>query len=130
MTQGMLKLLKTNKGLSSSEISKVLEDINIILPIDYLELMGLSNGFHGKIGNSYIDIWPLSKIKEINNEYCVEEFAPGLLLIGSDGGGMAYGYDLRDESMPIICTPFIGMLEVKIDCGKNIKEFWNYLLNA
>lgn len=130
MIQGMLKSLETNEGLSGGEIRKVLDDINIMLPFDYLELMGMSNGFNGEIGNSYIDIWPLSKIKEINNDYCVEEFALRLLLIGSDGGGMAYGYDLRDESMVIICTPFIGMLEMVIECGKNIEKFWDYLLNA
>ena len=90
----------------------------------------MSNGFHGEIGNSYIDIWPLNKLKEINNEYCVGEFAPGLLLIGSDGGGMAYGYDLRNENKTIICIPFISMLEIIIDCGKDLEEFWNYIFNA
>ena len=39
----------------------------------------------------------------------VSEFAPGLILFGSDGGGEAYAFDVR-EAVPIIVeVPFIGM---------------------
>jgi hypothetical protein len=40
----------------------------------------------------------------------VQEYAPGLLAIGSNGSGDAFALDLRQPSKsPVVSVPFIGM---------------------
>jgi hypothetical protein len=46
----------------------------------------------------------------MNGEYEVSRYAPGLFLIGSDGGGEAFAFDLRDaRSERVVSVPFVGM---------------------
>lgn len=61
----------------------------------------------GRIGSGgHLILWDVSELETINDEYCVEEFMTGIFLIGSDGGGDAYGVNTRGE---YITVPFIGM---------------------
>ena len=46
---------------------------------------------------------------EYNQYYQVEELAPGFFLIGSNGGGEAYAFDLSSGSSVLHRLPFIGM---------------------
>jgi hypothetical protein len=73
-------------------------------------------------------IWPVNEIKELNEGYGIDEFAPGLVLFGGDGGNTAYAFDIRSEEMPIV--------EVQLDtldishakhCGATFKEFLGVL---
>ena len=87
-----------------------------------------SNGGEGWVGeNSYLSLWKIDEIVSLNEAYEVSEFAPGLILFGSDGGLNAYAFDSRNESN-IVEVPFIGMdlMEVK-NCGRNFVEFLKYL---
>jgi len=68
-------------------INEVEEVFGIKFPCEYVDLMKITNGVEGKIGeNSYIAIWQIENIIQYNKGYAVEEFAPGLLIFGSDGG--------------------------------------------
>ncbi len=59
-----------------------------------------------------------------NEVYCVREFAPGLVLFGSNGGDTAYGFDTRREGLPIVDVPFIGMgFEEATLIGRSFVEF-------
>ena len=40
------------------------------------------------IGDTYVILWKAEELGELNASYQVDEDAPGLLLIGSDGGVM------------------------------------------
>ncbi len=45
-----------------------------------------SNGIEGPIGKaSYLSIWPINELIELNQEYAVDEFLPGIKYFGSDG---------------------------------------------
>lgn len=46
---------------------------------------------------------------EGNEEYAVRDFAPGLVIIGSDGGGTAYGYAYRNDRPKLVEVDFISM---------------------
>ncbi len=80
----------------------------------------------GMIGEkNYLLIWNKSEIEELNNDYETQEFLSNILLIGSDGGDMAYGIDDQGRYIEV---PFIGMddREVKI-IAKDFDEFIEYL---
>ena len=80
----------------------------------------------GMIGEkNYLLIWNKSEIEVLNNDYETQEFLSNILLIGSDGGDMAYGIDDQGRYIEV---PFIGMAdkEVKI-IAKDIDEIIKYL---
>jgi hypothetical protein len=123
------KELNKNQGASENALNQFMKSSGIKLPEQYLEFMRISNGIEGFIDqNSYLILWPIEQISELNEAYAVEEFAPGLLIFGSNGGDIAYAFDTRSEKMPIVETPFIGMNldNVKL-CGTTLKSFLDYL---
>ena len=66
-----------------------------------------SNGAEGSIGkNSYLAIWSIENIAQYNADYDVNEFNPGLVYFGSDGGEMAFAFDNRSSETPIVTLPF------------------------
>ena len=100
-------------------------NLNYILPEQYKMFMLISNGAEGIIGkHSYLVIWPIDQITELNKEYAVNEFTPGLMYFGSDGGGMAYAFDNRMKETPIVEFPFesVNIQDAKL-CGNTFNEF-------
>ena len=49
-----------------------------------------ANGGEGFVGRAYLILWPIEKLRELNDAYQVEQYAPGFLIFGSDGGGEAF----------------------------------------
>ncbi len=82
----------------------------------------------GMIGeNNYLLLWDKNEIEELNTDYETQEFLTDIILIGSDGGDMAYGIDIMGRYIEV---PFIGMDndEVKIvadDFDGFIDYVWN-----
>ncbi|MBA3425736.1 MAG: hypothetical protein ACR2HO_11525 [Rubrobacteraceae bacterium] len=53
----------------------------------------------------------------------MEEFAPGLMLFGTDGGLEAYGFDTRDGRISVVTIPFVPMdWREAIPCGRTFTE--------
>jgi len=121
--------LSLNPPTTEKTINEVEKGLGIKFPCEYFELMKSANGVEGKIGeNSYIAIWQIENLIQYNEGYAVAEFAPGLLIFGSDGGDTAYAFDTRDNSMPIVAVPFIGMdIEEITFIGNTFIEFLEYL---
>ena len=55
---------------------------------------------------SYIQLWPIEKIEEYNRDYQVQQYAPGFLCFGGNGGGELLAFD---ELGKVVCLPAIGM---------------------
>jgi hypothetical protein len=79
------------------------------LPREYLRFLKLTNGGEGFVGSPYVILWSVEDLASMNRSYEVQEYAPGLLIFGSDGGGEAYGFDTRTPEWPIVQVPFVGM---------------------
>lgn len=80
------------------------------LPADYITFLKKSNGGEGLVGkNAYLILWPVEQLINLNKAYQVEEYIPGLLFIGSDGGGEAIALDTRVPTYPVVSVPFVGM---------------------
>lgn len=89
MNESILEILKKmDKETSATNImiEKVEKEWNISLPCEYKQLLLFSNGIEGPIGKaSYLSIWPINELIELNQEYAVDEFLSGIKYFGSDG---------------------------------------------
>lgn len=93
--------------------------MGIQLPRDYVEFVLRGNGAEGPVPNrGYLALWPVEVLRSRNEEYAVAEFAPGLLLFGSDGADTAYAFD-STNSMKIVELPFIGMSREEMEFVAN-----------
>jgi hypothetical protein len=79
------------------------------LPSEYVAFLRQANGGEGFLGLTYALLWPAEDLIAFNQDYEVDDLAPGFFLIGSDGGGDAYAFDLSREDGTIYRLPFIGM---------------------
>lgn len=128
--QNFIKALNLNPPSSKELISRVESKFGIKFPKEYVEFMMCYNGAEGSIGNSYLVIWPIEEIVPSHEGYAVEEFAPGIVLFGSDGGGTAFAFDIRFRNTPIVEVPFIGMdISELTYCAETLNEFLEYLYN-
>jgi hypothetical protein len=81
------------------------------LPEDYRDFLSSIDGLVGRYGEDrrYVDLWPGSDLLARNRDYMVDEFAPGLLIFGSDGGDTAFAFDMRRLPWRVVQVPFVGM---------------------
>ena len=79
------------------------------LPEDYQEFLRYANGGCGRIGIAYVDLWRIEELGQRNADYATAEFAPGLVLFGSDGGGEAFAFDTRMAPPVVVVVPFVGL---------------------
>lgn len=98
------------EGASQPSLCDLMQWVGKPLPSAYLELMRWSNGIEGFVReNNYLILWPVEQLKGLNEAYAVEEFAPGLVLIGSNGGESCYALDIHHDPMTVKQLPFVGM---------------------
>jgi hypothetical protein len=94
------------------------------LPGDYVEVLQYMDGGEGFMGSEYVRLYPSKKLAELNKAYDVQEFAPGLLIFGSNGEGDAFAFDYRQNQPGVVRIPFIpmdiGYLEEE---GSSVTEF-------
>ena len=117
--------LSRRGGASSSAFYSLRLWSGVQLPQSYIDFLRLTNGAEGFASESvYLNLYPAEQIAELNEGYAISEFAPGLLLIGSDGGGTAYALDTRHESMPVRDMPFIRIYQYDIrTAGSDFEDF-------
>ena len=121
----LIRELTLRRGASQSSINAMATELEIELPDDYVEFLLHFNGGEGPIGNSYISLWSIEDIPSLNKAYAVEEFAPGLVIIGSDGGGTAYAIDKRTGK--IVEVPFISMdTKLVYTIGTRLEDLLEY----
>jgi len=69
--------------------------------------MAFADGGEGFIGARYIRLWRVEELIERNQKH--SQYAPDLFLIGSNGGGEAYAFNLGAAGDAIYQVPFIGL---------------------
>lgn len=118
-----------NTPARAVEIEQFELQFGFALPNDYRDFLRASNGGEGFIGpNAYVILRMIGDLSEMNNAYQVAEYAPGLFLFGSDGGGDAYAFHSRTSAMPIVSVPFVGMeLSVARVIAPTFSAFLNVL---
>lgn len=107
----LIARLETNPPAEESLIQQIETKIGVSFPADYRDFLLTSNGAEGSLGSaSYIQLWRVQDIPELNSIAKASEFAPGLVLFGSDGGSMSYAFDTRTpENIQYVELPDIPM---------------------
>lgn len=82
--------------------------LGIDWPDDYAAFMRTTDGGEGMVGDNYVAFWSASELVEYNRGY-VAEYAPNLVIFGSDGGGEAFAFDRSTQPPSIVMVPFIGL---------------------
>ena len=127
----MLARLKCSSGASDSSIRESEAKLGFNFPVEYIAFLKLTNGGEGFIGEEYAIFWNVEELAEANADYQVHEYAAGLLIFGSNGGGEAYGFDTRREPWPVVRMPFVGMnWGQAISIGDSFSEFLERLHGA
>jgi SMI1 / KNR4 family (SUKH-1) len=98
----LLKEWKPNPGAPREVVEKVQDELGIVFPQDYIDLMETSNGGENWVGKSYLQLWPIEEIPSMNEGYGAPRFAPGVVFIGGDGGGTLYGFDTHFDPPAIV----------------------------
>lgn len=132
MDNKLIDIFQKNSPAKKLQIDKLQELLDCELPKDYINFILSSNGGEGWIGeNSYLMLWRLEDILELNSKYNAFELVPGLLIFGSNGGIDAYAFDTRIEGIPIVNIPFIGMNLNEINyLGDTFEKFLENLYNS
>jgi hypothetical protein len=123
MEQRLLDLVagcSLNPGAPEDALETLTRTLGLRLPADYLSLMSYSNGLEGFVGENYLALWAVERVRA----YGVYEDLPSFVFIGSNGGGEGYAYDTRSPDMPIVSLPFIGgKVGLERVLGKSLAEF-------
>ena len=121
----VLKAMDKEAPATIDMIEKVEKEWNVLLPNEYKQLLLFSNGVEGPIGDmGYLSIWPIDEIVELNQEYAVDEFLPGIKYFGSDGADIAYGFEFDEDEILIIEIPFDSVR--KSDAKKYSESFFDF----
>ena len=127
-TDALLKDGVLNPPASESAIRGAASALGISLPADYVDFLRKHNGGEGFAGNNSVVLFKAEELKPFNDAYEIKEYAPGLILFGSNGGGEGYAFDTRNGSMSVVRVPFIGMeLRYAKPIGKTFTDMLHQL---
>lgn len=88
-----------------------------------------ANGLSGFIGKNFLSLWRIEDLAWLNEGYNTEGLE--ILLFGSDGGGEAFGFDLRSPERPIVMIPFLPFeWEEAVQIANTFPEFLDRLSNS
>jgi len=126
----LISSLELKQGASVDELNSLETEFQIKFPDDFREFLLESNGAEGFVGQSYLVIWSLDEMKEINKLSDISKYIPGLILIGSDGGDESYALDTRQSNLAFVEFPSIGVtLENVQICGFTFHEFLQHIFD-
>lgn len=121
-------LLDLNAPATEDAIQQAEEELGIRFPSQFRDFLLESNGGEGSISASYLALWPVEAIAQLNRDYQIDEYTPGLVAFASDDGGMAYAFDTRAANLPIVEIPFESIhIEEAKACGDTFVAFLRYL---
>jgi hypothetical protein len=108
------------------KIKKVEKNLAIKFPQDYIEFLCITNGYTGKVGESYSVFIKIEMIEEYTKSYG-GDFFPWIVFIGTDGGNEMYVIDRRNENLKFGILPYIGDENDFISLGDTFEEFVGHL---
>ena len=106
----LLKDFGFNDPASEDQIVAFERAEGVGLPKQYRDFLKAGNGGEGPVGEfGYANFWKIEEIAGLNRDYQVEEYLPGYVVIGSDGGGEAFA--IKRDEVRYVQVPFVGLSE-------------------
>ncbi len=132
ITPGLLNACATRSGASQSHLVETEQRLGRSLPDDYRAVLLQSDGLEGFVGdNEYLHLWSCSELVALNQGYCVAEFAPGLTLIGTNGGNTGYGFRTAGARLEYVEVPLVGMEPESVSAlGQSFQELIEHLARS
>jgi hypothetical protein len=99
-----------NPGASADDVAGLRERFPH-LPADYFSFLRQSDGGEGFVGvePGYFRLWRANEVAQFSSEYQVQEYLPGYVAVGSNGGGELYVFPISGRPSGIFVVPAIGM---------------------
>jgi cell wall assembly regulator SMI1 len=127
----LLERFNGNEPAAPGSFKSVECDLGLQLPNAYRAFLERHNGGEGFVGKQYLILWRVEEIVPFNHDYQVNEYAPGIVLFASSGGGEAFGFDMRSDQLPIVQIPFVGMnVRYAIKVADDFDEFLSKMSNS
>lgn len=102
-------------GASEAAIEQLCRAVPCQLPASYLELLRMTNGGEGPLARQpfYLQLDSAEAVAEAATSKRHEEFFPGFVVIGSNGGGEFIALDARKPgTLPVVA---IDMTNIDLD---------------
>jgi len=80
------KIYQLNRAISDRELDQKTSEIKFDIPLPYLQFLRLSNGLYS--GEELV-LLEIEEIEVRNNDYEVQEYLPGYVMVGDNSGGIA-----------------------------------------
>lgn len=117
-----------NSPYSGEDITEI---NGVKLPQNYIDFMKEHNGGEGDIGETWLVLYPIEKLQEINDDSEISEDLPDHIIIGDNGSEELYGITpdgkyfnvptlFDEEDITILCD------DMK-DFADKVNEFWENL---
>ena len=119
--------LDNDEKNDTNQINKAEEELKILFPKEYTEFLLEYHGGSGEIGEYYIDMWSLEDVIDFYDE-CTETGLEELVVFASDGGGMGYAFDKKNNSIRIIPMDSLEY-EYSKKCSDNFENFIQDMLD-
>jgi hypothetical protein len=106
----ILRSCQLRPPASAAQVKEAERVLSFELPADYKELLLQTNGLEGFVSpTSYLLLWSIADVPELNEGYAVADFLPGVVLLGTDGGDTGYGFARREGAVQYVSVPLVGM---------------------
>lgn len=126
----LLRSFFPRNGTTESEIKRIEDTFNCYLPSDYRNFMLQTNGGEGFIAEGgYLELTAIEDIIFLNLANELDVHMPEFLLIGSDGGGMAYVLHKFDHHYSQLDQMTIPFPSLTFFYGKTFLEFITCISN-
>jgi hypothetical protein len=124
MDEELLGRLSTRPGAAIEAIEQAERALDVRLPETYKRFLLASNGAEGNTGTMYVQFYPVEQLEACNRTLSLQEYVPGLVAIGSDGGGECLALDYRQQGEPaLVFVPFIvPEADAVVQLGRTFEE--------
>ena len=129
--ENMLSRFEKETPLSEGEFEAVTKSFDFTIPETYLNVMKVSNGGEGEIGDeSWLVLFPINELQQVNDNYrLLMTDIPDYFLIGKDAADTGYAFHKTYGTF----HSFGLMSNFKTDSieflGKDFVAFLEYLYN-
>ena len=83
-------------------------DLGVTFPSDYRDFISESGRVDQDFGGSWLMLYGTDEIVPLNRAFDRSESHPGLVFIGSDGGGEGVGFDFREEPPSVVLVNWVS----------------------